>query len=571
MPNRWTEFVKAFAAKKDLTYGCALSTPACKEEYKKMYGATKKVSQKKERETMGGEDMDAPAPTPAPTPAPKENITFKVSEKKKGRKPKYATDEERKAAKRSQTLASNAKKRQEKEPAEKEVYAEATAFPQTVHNPQQTPYVDKDYPEFEKFLDQVKTFAKNVGKAAAKSSSPLKKSGPYQDRYEEIRAEYVGYINRGGNERPSQDQTKSMRKLIDYIESKGLGRRPDGRGITEACDCCGMKECKCDDSCSECSMEGAGVFSDIVKGAKKATQAVAKVQGKIQTGVAKGVKKVVEKVGGDYTNALLYGRNDYSPKVRAILDKYGGEVVRTAAIVRNPVQQVLVEAMNVVSFGQFKKNMKNADYDELFHLQLDFTLESGKEMRVEKVEVINMDEQLTNKSDGQIRPITKMPIGMTLNAMMESTKNAMGGKFFLYSAKDNNCQDFLLAVLTSNGMGDEEDYAFVKQNTAQLFKGLDTLRKVSNTLTDIGSKVNIATTGAGISGSADVIHHHHHYHHSGDDFSKVMNSISSGKSSGKSGKGISETITRKGRFEKGSPEAAAFMKSLRDKRQSKKE
>lgn len=557
MPNRWTEFVKAYAAKKDLTYGCALSTPACKEEYKKMYGASKKVSQKKERETMGGEDMDAPAP--------KENITFKVSEKK-GRKPKYATDEERKAAKRSQTLASNAKKKLQ----EKEVYAEPTAFSQTVHNPQQTPYVDKVNPEFEKFLDQVKEFAKNVSKAAAKSSAPLKKSGPYQDRYEDIRAEYVGYINRGGSERPSVEQSKSMRKLIDYIESKGLGRRIDGKGITEeACDCCGMKECKCSDSCSECSMEGAGVFDNIVKTAKKATQAVAKVQGKIQTGVAKGVKKVVEKVGGDYANALLYGRNDYSPKVRAILDKYGGEVVRTAAIVRNPVQQVLVEAMNVVSFGQFKKNMKNADYDQLFHLQLDFTLESGKEMRVEKVEVINMDEQLTNKSDGQIRPITKMPVGMTLNAMMENTKNAMGGKFFLYSAKDNNCQDFLLAVLTSNGMGDAEDYAFVKQNTAQLFKGLDTLRKVSNTLTDIGSKVNIATTGAGISSSSpDVIHHHHHYYHSGDDFNKVINSISSGKSSGK---GIAETIVKKGRFEKGSPEAAAFMKSLRDKRQPKKE
>ena len=455
MPNRWTEFVKDYAKANDLTYGCALGTPACKEGYRKKYGVAKKVSQKKERESMGEEDMDAPAP--------KANISFKVSEKK-GRKPKYATDEERKAAKRTQTLASNAKKRQEK----------------------------------------------------------------------------------------------------------------SGQGITEVCSDCKCSDCKCSD------MEGAGVFGDIVNTAKKATQAVAKVQGKIQTGVAKGVKKVVEKVGGDYANALLYGRNDYSPKVRALLEKFGGEVVRSASIVRNPVQQVLVEAMNVVSFGAFKKNMKDADYDQLFHLQLDFTLESGKEMRVEKVEVINMDESLTNKADGQIRPVSKMPTGMTLSSMMENTKNAMGGKFFLYSAKDNNCQDFLLAVLTANGMGDAEDYAFVKQNTAQLFKGLDTLRKVSNTLTDIGSKVNIATTGAGIgsSSSADVIHHHHHYHHSGDDFNKVMDSISSGKS----GKGIVSAIgsmvqghnnsgrgvAKKGRFVKGSPEAAAFMKALRDKRQSKK-
>lgn len=444
MPNRWTEFVKEYAKANDLTYGCALGKPECKEGYRKKYGVAKKVSQKKERESMGEEDIDAPAPKE------KENITFKVSEKKKGRKPKYATDEERKAAKRTQTLASNAKKRQEK----------------------------------------------------------------------------------------------------------------SGQGIIEVCSCCGMKDCEC--SCSDSEMEGAGVFSDIVKTAKKATAAVSKVQGKIQT----GVKKVVEKVGGDYASALLYGRNDYSPKVRALLEKFGEEVVRSASIVRNPVQQVLVEAMNVVSFGAFKKKMKDADYDQLFHLQLDFTLESGKEMRVEKVEVINMDESLTNKTDGQIRPISKMPTGMTLNAMMENTKNAMGGKYFLYSAKDNNCQDFLLALLKANGMGDDDDYAFVKQDTAQLFKGLGTLRKVSNTLTDIGAKVNIATTGAGIgSSSVDVIHHHHHYHHSGDDFKKVMDSISSSKSD----KSIAgEGVAKKGRFVKGSPEAAAFMKALRDKRQSKK-
>ncbi len=533
MPNRWTEWVKAYAKDNDLTYGCALGTPACKEGYRKKYGVAKKVSQKKEQESMGGEDMDAPAP--------KENITFKVSEKKKGRKPKYATDEERKAAKRTQTLASNAKKKQEKEPEKKSPY--------DPNHPSASLPVEKTPVLIDGVKYEVKgnILTKNGIKVGSVSKYAIIYKGDYNN--DTMNDNYVSWNSK------KYEKQHNKQAIV-------------GRGITEVCSCCNMKECKCEDSCSECSMEGAGVFGDIVKTAKKATQAVAKVQGKIQTGVAKGVKKVVEKVGGDYANALLYGRNDYSPKVRAILDKYGGEVVRTAAIVRNPVQQVLVEAMNVVSFGQFKKNMKDAEYDKLFHLQLDFTLESGKEMRVEKIEVINMDEQLTNKADGQIRPITKMPVGMTLNAMMENTKNAMGGKFFLYSAKDNNCQDFLLALLTSNGMGDEEDYAFVKQNTAQLFKGLDTLRKVSNTLTDIGSKVNIATTGAGISGdSSGIIHHHHHYLHSGDDFRKVIDSISSGKPVMSSGSGVA----RKGRFAKGSKEAADFMKSLRDKRQSKKE
>ena len=57
MPNRWIEFVKEFASKNNLTYGCAVSTPACKEEYRKKYGVGKKVSQKKEREQMGEEEV----------------------------------------------------------------------------------------------------------------------------------------------------------------------------------------------------------------------------------------------------------------------------------------------------------------------------------------------------------------------------------------------------------------------------------------------------------------------------------------------------------------------------------
>lgn len=57
MPSRWIEFVRDFANRNNLTYGCALSTPACKEEYRKKYGVSKKVSQKKERERMGEEDV----------------------------------------------------------------------------------------------------------------------------------------------------------------------------------------------------------------------------------------------------------------------------------------------------------------------------------------------------------------------------------------------------------------------------------------------------------------------------------------------------------------------------------
>lgn len=57
MTNRWIEFVKKWAKDNDTTYGCALSQPACKTEYQKKYGNRKKLTQKKEQEIMGAEDI----------------------------------------------------------------------------------------------------------------------------------------------------------------------------------------------------------------------------------------------------------------------------------------------------------------------------------------------------------------------------------------------------------------------------------------------------------------------------------------------------------------------------------
>jgi hypothetical protein len=73
MPNRWVDYVKKFAADNNLSYGCALSKPECKETYRAKYGVTKKLTKKQNIEKMGAEDMDAP------------NIQLVVKEKKKRR------------------------------------------------------------------------------------------------------------------------------------------------------------------------------------------------------------------------------------------------------------------------------------------------------------------------------------------------------------------------------------------------------------------------------------------------------------------------------------------------------
>lgn len=114
--NRWTDFVKKWASDNDTTYGCALSKPECSQAYRAKYGNRKKLSQKKERELMGAEDKDAPAP-PEPDygddggdggddgpPPPK----------KKGRPKKYETEAEAKRAKSQKTMEAKKRRQQEK-------------------------------------------------------------------------------------------------------------------------------------------------------------------------------------------------------------------------------------------------------------------------------------------------------------------------------------------------------------------------------------------------------------------------------------------------------------------------
>ena len=57
MPNRWVDYVKKFAADNNLSYGCALSKPECKETYRAKYGVTKKLTKKQNIEKMGAEDF----------------------------------------------------------------------------------------------------------------------------------------------------------------------------------------------------------------------------------------------------------------------------------------------------------------------------------------------------------------------------------------------------------------------------------------------------------------------------------------------------------------------------------
>lgn len=115
--NRWTNFVREWADKHSISYGCALSKPEMREAYKAKYGNRKRLTQTKEKELMGQEDKDAPE-KPKP-PKKKRGVRLIIEEeeeeeeqpKKKGRPKKYATAEEARQAKIKNTIEARKRKK----------------------------------------------------------------------------------------------------------------------------------------------------------------------------------------------------------------------------------------------------------------------------------------------------------------------------------------------------------------------------------------------------------------------------------------------------------------------------
>jgi hypothetical protein len=190
-------------------------------------------------------------------------------------------------------------------------------------------------------------------------------------------------------------------------------------------------------------------------------------------------------------NKIKQGFNQYPPNVEQVLSIYGNDAIIAMTLLRTPVPSVLLGAINAVSMGAFDKKRQG---QVLFHLRMDITTSHGR-VSLEKNERINMEVNPVVPKGTETMPIFPVP-NITIRQLLENTQKRMGGNFFTYQAKGNNCQAFLLNTLQANIIDNPQYNAFIKQDTEGLFT--DNLRKATNTITDIGAVANIIRQGGDI-------------------------------------------------------------------------
>jgi hypothetical protein len=135
------------------------------------------------------------------------------------------------------------------------------------------------------------------------------------------------------------------------------------------------------------------------------------------------------------------------------------------------------------------KTVSTVPYDQLFHLFLVFNTNKGPVL-MEKNARINMSTSIPKMYESIT--INNVP-HYTIKEYVAKTKAYMGDKFIPYHPSTNNCQDFILSVLMSNGIGEGHD--FVKQDTTMIFKNKDWLSNFAHSVTNLGGYADVVLQG----------------------------------------------------------------------------
>lgn len=189
-----------------------------------------------------------------------------------------------------------------------------------------------------------------------------------------------------------------------------------------------------------------------------------------------------------YSEALLKGSNNYTTNVIDIIKENGDNMITKMTIKRRPISNIFEKALNYSTFGAFEKANP---YDKLFHLAVVLYLDNGRSYTLEKNATILLSEPV-EKPDTEYKEVNYPTENIvSLNSLLERTRQRMGKKYFLYNAKSNNCQDFLLNVFDANDIGGTDERDFIKQDTRKIFNNSPNyLKNMAKFITDMGGRVD---------------------------------------------------------------------------------
>jgi hypothetical protein len=214
---------------------------------------------------------------------------------------------------------------------------------------------------------------------------------------------------------------------------------------------------------------------------------------KVKSLVINPVEAVVNKVS-DIGHKVIHGRMDYPPSAKAIIDKYADQQVQGVSLHRLVLPSVYTGILSLWTGGETEKRLKEEPKDKLFHISMWVKLPNAV-ILCEKNEVIHLQVN-PKKAKEEEEQDAPTPSNTTFRELLEKGRASVGDeKFFSYSAKSNNCGNWIEYILRANGIENQSTKDFIGQDAHKILEGFPRLRRTLNTLTDIAGRANVVLEG----------------------------------------------------------------------------
>ena len=173
-----------------------------------------------------------------------------------------------------------------------------------------------------------------------------------------------------------------------------------------------------------------------------------------------------------------------------LFEEYKDMTIVKIEVNREPVNKVIQTVLNLITFGGFEKAKKNLSYDDMFHLYMILYFEDGNKLKIEKNQKINIERVKSYKLERDDMLIT-VDRPLTLGELFKNTIDTVGAyQFYIYSAFKNNCQRFVMDILSSNKLGNPEIYKYVLQDAGYILENNPGfLRSIAQFSTDTAAKL----------------------------------------------------------------------------------
>ena len=238
-----------------------------------------------------------------------------------------------------------------------------------------------------------------------------------------------------------------------------------------------------------------GTYGEAMKAARASWHEKAKA-GKAGTQKGTGIIDTIKRGIAKVKDALFFPPNKLPGDAQRVFMRIRDKAIVSFTVCREPINSMVDKALNLLSLGTFNKAKKDLGYDKMFHLFVVCHLRGGETVRIEK------NERISIKMGGvpSAAETVEVPSNQsTVDMMFEKARKSMGDhRFFQYNAFENNCQDFILGLLSAVGTVPAEARTFIKQDGEALLKKTPGyLGRIAQAATDLAGKISQVMTGQG--------------------------------------------------------------------------